>query len=264
MPRNGAGSARTIYWDYPTIPMEFRGTERFVIQRRLGEGGFGVVYEARDVQKDSSVALKTLRHFTPDSLYRFKREFRSLADITHPNLVQLYELLSDADEWFFTMELVSGRSFVEHVWDGDRPQMETIRLMDIASMPTIHRGTGDGLPASPARIDRLDAALPQLVEGVAALHRARSIHRDLKPSNVLVSLLGRVVLLDFGLIRDIGTDLTLQSAHIAGTPAYMSPEQASGLPLTPASDWYSAGVMLFQCLTGELPVGGTFLEMTAA
>src|SRR6185295_20395524 len=145
------------------------GTERFVIQRRLGEGGFGVVYEARDVQKDSCVALKTLRHFTPDSLYRFKREFRSLADITHPNLVQLYELLSEADEWFFTMELVSGRTFVEHVWDGDHPQMETVRLMDISHMPTIDRGTGDGLPPTPARIERLNAALPQLVEGVAAL-----------------------------------------------------------------------------------------------
>src|SRR5437762_12387564 len=150
--------------------MEFRGTERFVIQRRLGEGGFGVVYEARDVQKDASVALKTLRHFTPDSLYRFKREFRSLADITHPNLVQLYELVSDADEWFFTMELVSGTTFMEHVWDGEWPSMPTALLsegpaVDPSLMPTVqgHEGMtfeedGRALPSAPALLDRLEAA----------------------------------------------------------------------------------------------------------
>src|ERR1051325_7640167 len=157
--------------------MEFRGTERFVLQRRLGDGGFGVVYEAREQPKDAVVALKTLRHFTPDSLYRFKREFRSLADITYPNLVQLYELVSDADEWFFTMELVCGETFLEHV---------STELPDLAHRPTPQRIEVDR-PAGPALLDRLDAALPQLVEGVAALHRAGCIHRDLKPSNVLVS-----------------------------------------------------------------------------
>src|SRR5437762_21577 len=169
--------------------MEFRGTERFVIQRRLGEGGFGVVYEARDVQTESSVALKTLRHFTPESLYRFKREFRSLADITHPNLVQLYELVSDADEWFFTMELVSGKTFMEHVWDGACPAMDTALLsarerasggpiLEPSLMPTIHGYEGADpdardrvLPLGPAHMDRLEPALPQLAEGVAALHR---------------------------------------------------------------------------------------------
>ena len=234
--------------------MEFRGTERFVLQRRLGDGGFGVVYEARDRQKDAVVALKTLRHFTPDSLYRFKREFRSLADITHPNLVQLYELVSDADEWFFTMELVCGETFLEHV---------STELPDLAHRPTPQR-IEDDRPAGPARLDRLDAALPQLVEGVAALHRAGCIHRDLKPSNVLVSAAGRVVLLDFGLLVDLGADATMQSLQVAGTPAYMSPEQTTGQTLTPASDWYSAGVMLFECLTGALPFDGSFAELYAA
>ena len=234
--------------------MEFRGTERFVLQRRLGEGGFGVVYEARDLQKNCSVALKTLRYFTPDSLYRFKREFRSLADITHPNLVQLYELVSDADEWFFTMELIRGETLLEHV---------ATESVDVSHSATIIRRGPNALRASAARIDRLEAALPQLIEGVAALHRAGSIHRDLKPSNVLVTDAGRVVLLDFGLLIDLSANRTMQSLLVAGTPAYMSPEQAAGAPLTPASDWYSVGVMLFECLTGEVPFDGSFVELIA-
>src|SRR6185436_12408180 len=246
--------------------MEFRGTERFLIQRRLGEGGFGVVYEARDLQNDASVALKTLRHFTPDSLYRFKREFRSLADITHPNLIQLYELVSDADEWFFTMELVRGKTFVEHVCDGDWPEIPTSLLTHTLTLEREGAASPPDAVAqrvSPAHIDRLETALLQLVEGVAALHRAGSIHRDLKPSNVLVSAAGRVVVLDFGLLMDFQDGKT-QSLRVAGTPAYMSPEQAAELPLTPASDWYSVGVMLFECLTGRLPFAGSFVELIVA
>src|ERR1043166_4278330 len=160
--------------------MEFRGSERFVIQRRLGEGAFGAVYEARDVRKDCVVALKTLLRFTPDSLYRFKHEFRSLADITHPNLVQLYELVSDADEWFFTMELVRGVTFLDHV-RGPQSTADTHPYLS-DDHPTVRRRVAQ--PPLPAHLDRLEAALPQLVQGVAALHRAGSIHRDLKPSNV--------------------------------------------------------------------------------
>ena len=185
--------------------------------------------------------------------------------------MQLYELVSDADEWFFTMELVSGRTLMEHIWDGDYPAFDTERLSAVYAALPVHehvtltsKACADALPATPARLDRLEAALPQLVEGVAALHRAGSIHRDLKPSNVLVSAAGRVVLLDFGLVMDLGSDKTLQSLQVAGTPAYMSPEQAAGLPLTPASDWYSVGVMLFQSLTGELPFSGSFLELISA
>ncbi|HEU4888934.1 MAG TPA: protein kinase, partial [Thermoanaerobaculia bacterium] len=242
--------------------MEFRGNERFVIQRRLGEGGFGDVYEVRDIRKNASVALKKLRQFTPESLYRFKREFRLLADITHPNLVQLYELVSDADEWFFTMELIRGRTFIEHVWGGDlSSDASTARTFD--DHPAIEQRP-KAPPPAPAHIDRLEEALPQLVEGVAALHRAGNIHRDLKPSNVLVSTTGRVVLLDFGMLLAIDPERAMQSIEIAGTPVYMSPEQIEGRALTPASDWYSVGVMLFECLTGELPFGGRFMDIYTA
>jgi len=94
------------------VPGAFAGTERFALVRRLGQGGFGVVYEAIDRSRGTSVALKVLRHAEGTPLYRFKREFRALADIAHPNLVTLHELLTDGWHWFFTMELVRGTPLV--------------------------------------------------------------------------------------------------------------------------------------------------------
>src|SRR5512133_3813915 len=93
--------------------VEFAGNERFEVRRRIGEGSFGVVYEAFDRERDSAVALKALRRYQTASLARFKGEFRALADMAHPNLVSLYELFCDGDHWFFTMEYVDGCDFLE-------------------------------------------------------------------------------------------------------------------------------------------------------
>src|SRR5205823_4424272 len=94
---------------------EFRGTARYRIVRRIGEGGMGVVYEAEDVEQRRRVALKTLKAGDANLLYRLKREFRALADLEHPNLISLYDLIADGDQAFFTMELVDGVDILAYV-----------------------------------------------------------------------------------------------------------------------------------------------------
>ena len=175
----------------------FCGTGRFRVVRRLGAGGMGVVYEAHDGVRDEVVALKTLLRTGAADLYRLKREFRSLADVTHANLVCLYELFVEDDQCFFTMELVEGVSFVDYVRGTDRT----------------HRFD-----------DRLVHALRQLVDGVSALHTLGKLHRDIKPSNVIVTSEGRVVILDFGLTSDVPAANAGGSEIMAGTPAYIAPE----------------------------------------
>jgi len=247
---------------------DFIGNSRFQVRRRIGSGAFGVVYEVFDASRNAIVAVKALRNATPDALYRFKREFRSLTDIVHRNLIQLHELISDGDEWLVTMELIRGKNFVEHVWGG--PQT-IFGAADLPTEPDLHHDSEPDAPVIPARqairscpadAGRLRVALPQLATGMIALHAAGKLHRDIKPSNVLVDDQQRVVLLDFGLVTDTDRErLTFESFRIAGTPAYMSPEQAAGHPLGPASDWYSVGVMLYETLTGDVPFSGPYLQV---
>jgi eukaryotic-like serine/threonine-protein kinase len=257
---------------------EFVGTERFEVVRRLGAGGMGVVYQAYDRERARTVALKTLRHRDAAALYRFKREFRGLADISHPNLAALHELVSSGDEWFFTMELVEGVDFITWV----RGEEGNPQILDIDGLSPIDespaygneystRTDSPGLelsseswhlripePSPLSSYDRLRDALRQLAEGVQVLHQANKLHRDIKPSNVMVDRNGRVVLLDFGLITDVSRPggAVSDDYSVVGTVDYMSPEQGASLPLGPASDWYSVGTVLYRALTGMLPFYG--------
>lgn len=247
---------------------------RFTLVRRLGTGGMGVVYEAYDQKRGELIALKTMRRVDPMALVRFKQEFRSLADCTHPNLVNLYELFAVDDRWFFTMELVEGTDFVSHVRsapsgsaprdrDCDRPRPNP-GFADETAATAPAAGPDESTPGFDEV--RLRDALRQLAEGVEALHHSGKLHRDIKPTNVLVTPEGRVVLLDFGLTADLESSGRHGTAdrQIVGTVAHMSPEQAGGLPITTASDWYSVGVILFEAMTGRLPFVGPSQELIVA
>jgi serine/threonine protein kinase/tetratricopeptide (TPR) repeat protein len=256
---------------------EFVGTERYLLRRRLGAGAMGVVYEAHDREMDKTVALKSLIHAEASHIYRFKKEFRTLADVSHPNLVALYEMTSDGKYWFFTMEMVRGSTFVQYV----RPESvaslakrnpstsseaETIEFDSSAVFTNAVLGIRALERSSRSRSEfvnesRLRPALFQLAEGVNHLHEIGKLHRDIKPSNVLVTNEGRVVILDFGLVEDIRPEP--QESLLAGTPDYMSPEQASQSAIFQASDWYSVGVMLYEALTGVLPFTGRFFEVVS-
>jgi serine/threonine protein kinase len=104
-----------------TVNDEFTGTRRYTVTRLLGAGSWGRVYQAYDNERNAFVAVKLLSRFSAEALLRFKREFRALQSVAHPNLVTLYELLNDGDKWFFTMEYVEGRTFLDYVHSGDLP-----------------------------------------------------------------------------------------------------------------------------------------------
>jgi len=256
--------------------VEWKGTTRYEIVRRIGAGGMGAVYEAFDRDRRQRVALKTLLRFSPAALYRFKQEFRTLADVHHPNLVHLYELVvSETDPVFFTMELVPGTDFLSHVLrvavarisdvptESGKSRGPAKRSAGAAPFATRHEGR---LGESPAHVERLRAALIQLVEGVQALHAAGKLHRDIKPSNVQVAPTGRVVLLDFGVATEVPRvveEAVTDDPLIVGTPRYMAPEQGAGESPTAACDWYSVGVMLYEALVGRPPFNGAAIDVLA-
>jgi eukaryotic-like serine/threonine-protein kinase len=227
---------------------------RFRIERQLGRGGMGEVYEAYDRQLRLRVALKTVRFPEAESLLLFKREFRALTDVSHRNLVTLYELVLERERPFFSMELLRGADLLRHVWGVEcAPDcLETSPFAPASPPPEIGRQPA----VAPPRVDAalLRATLGQLVEGVGALHRCGYLHRDIKPSNVAVTPAGRLVLLDFGVIGTIAGRGALSGS--VGTPGYMAPEVAAGEVASPASDWYAVGVVLYQALTGALPRPG--------
>jgi len=231
---------------------------RFQLGRRLGAGAFGTVYEGRDVAGDARIAIKQLHVLDGDALYRFKQEFRSAADIAHPNLVALKELFSADGHWYMTMEFIEGVDF--RIWvRGDTAPAASVE--DEQTRKWKVEGP-DGRVRSTYSIqfdeERLRLALPQLVDAVHELHRNNVLHRDLKPSNVMIGGDHRLRVLDYGLVAPLGPEGLHSSFDelVVGTPAYMSPEQAQGLPLSAASDWYAVGVMLFEVLTGRLPFEG--------
>jgi serine/threonine protein kinase len=242
------------------MDFQFSGTKRFKVLRKLGEGGMGAVYECRDQETGLEVALKTLPFSAASTLLQFKDEFRQFQGIHHQNLVSLGELFEEEGRWHFTMELVRGVDFMAHVRnDPSSPIRLATPTADTVS--SFDNSMAKGFGGSLANTDALRATLTQLARGLSALHEAGKVHRDVKPSNILVTKDGRVVLLDFGIATDISRSEQLSRSQIVGTPHYMAPEQAAAVPVTPAADWYAVGAMLYEALTGCLPLEGTLLQI---
>jgi serine/threonine protein kinase len=203
----------------------------------IGEGSHGIVYRAHDRNLGCDVALKMLRDRSADGLHDLKREFRRFAEIHHPNLTRLHELVIDDDAAFFTMELIDGLDFVQHVRQRSSFDFDAFRNCAV-----------------------------QLADAIHAIHAAGLVHRDLKPMNILVTREGRVVVLDFGIAATIDPASLTSTASdaFAGTLAYMAPECLEGRRATAESDWYSAGIVLYEALTGARPFSGHVMQMVAA
>ena len=139
----------------PAEPLDWAGTDRFEVLRCIGRGGMGTVYEARDREHRRRVALKTLRHFDPASLYLFKQEFRTLANVSHPNLVRLHESFAgEGDRVFFSMELVRGTDFISHTQKaGSLPRIDDSTIGRALGESLVRKATHTvrpGRPSSPA------------------------------------------------------------------------------------------------------------------
>ena len=205
----------------------------YVIARRLGEGGMGIVYAARDERLDRTVALKTMSSVANDEAARrrFWREARAAASVNHPNVCQIYEIGEDAGELFIAMELLEGEPLLERLQRGPMSVSQTVPV-----------GLG-------------------ILAALSALHARGIVHRDLKPSNVFLTPHG-VKVLDFGLARPelelmsvTETGLT-RTGTVMGTPRYMAPEQMTGESVDTRSDLFAAGAILFEMLAGRPAFGG--------
>jgi serine/threonine-protein kinase len=203
---------------------------RYRLVELLGQGGMATIYRARDAQLDRDVAVKLLRpEFgqDPDFLARFRDEARSAASLNHPNIVAVFDFGEGADGPYIVMELIDGQD-----------------------LGAIIRENGALPPRQSARVTA------EVAKALHAAHVKGIVHRDVKPSNVLIGRDGRVKVADFGIARALTeAQLTLPGITM-GSVHYFSPEQARGEPATVASDIYSLGIVLYECLTAQRPFSG--------
>jgi eukaryotic-like serine/threonine-protein kinase len=200
---------------------------RYRVGRRLGEGGMAVVHLGHDLLLGRDVAIKTPRpQYAADPGFRarFEREARAAASLSHPNIIDVYDVGEDDGTPFIVMELVRGQSLKEII-----------------------------AADAPFHPDDVAELLEQIAGALDYAHARGYVHRDIKPGNILVDTHGRARLVDFGIAKGLADGDLTETGGSLGTVGYLSPEQAAGLMATPSSDVYSAGVVAFEMLTGELP-----------
>jgi eukaryotic-like serine/threonine-protein kinase len=216
---------------------ELKALGRYTIQRTLGKGAMGVVYEGLDPKLNRRVAIKTIlkSHLDADTAkeysMRFSREAQAVARLNHPHIVQVYDFAEEGEIAYLVMEFIRGKELKAFFDANERFEIkEVVRIMC------------------------------ELLEALDFAHNAGIIHRDIKPANVMLDSQGRTKLTDFGVARVEDVDRSsverTQAGTMVGTPAYMSPEQITGAPIDRRTDIFSAGIILYQFLTGEKPFTG--------
>ncbi len=206
---------------------------KFEVRREIGKGAMGVVYEGYDPMIERTVAIKTIRaenlqgEDAQEQLARFRREAQAAGKLTHPNIVSIYDFGLDDKTYYIAMEFVKGRELQDILTQNER--------FGVAGVVQI---------------------MTQLLEALDYSHRNGVVHRDIKPANIILLEDGTVKVADFGIARVESSNLT-QAGMVLGTPSYMSPEQFMGQTVDGRSDIFSAGVILYQLLTGEKPFTGS-------
>jgi tRNA A-37 threonylcarbamoyl transferase component Bud32 len=204
---------------------------KYQIYERIGRGGMADVYKGRHTRLDREVAIKVLHAYLAegqDFLTRFEREARAIASLQHPHIVQVYDFDVEDELAYMVMEFIGGGNL-------------RLQLEDAFTKKTY-------LP-----LEQVARLLQQIGEGLDYAHSQGMLHRDIKPANVLLRENGDAVLADFGIARILSDTQFTATGSLIGTPAYMSPEQGRGETLTPASDLYGLGIILYEMLTNHVP-----------
>lgn len=204
--------------------------DRYEIIKSIGEGGMANVYLANDTFLDRKVAVKVLRgDLSTDEKFirRFQREAYAASALSHPNIVEMYDVGEDKGTYFIVMEYIEGRTLKQLL--KKRGSLTSPEVVDI---------------------------MLQLTDGIAHAHDMYIIHRDLKPQNIMISDDGKIKITDFGIAMAMNSTQVTQTNSVMGSVHYLPPEQASGKGSTIKSDIYSMGIMLFELLTGKLPFKG--------
>jgi serine/threonine protein kinase len=201
---------------------------KYQISERLGRGGMAEVYKAYHPQLERYAAIKVLHGFLAegqDFQMRFQREAKAIAALRHPNIVQIYDIDIQDENYYMVMEYIDSGTLKERLIQASGP-------LPIHAMAHIFR---------------------QIASALGYAHRKGVLHRDIKPANVLLDKSGRVVLTDFGIARIVSETQFTVTGTLVGTPAYMSPEQGKGLQISTPSDIYSLGIILYEMVTGKVP-----------
>ncbi len=205
---------------------------KYQIEAELGRGAMGIVYKGYDPNIDRTVAIKTmlLQNFPEKERValkaRFKNEARAAGKLHHPNIVTIHDYGENAEQAYIAMEFVKGKELQSYLDEGHQFNLKSV--IDI---------------------------MTQLLEALAYSHSHKIIHRDIKPANIMIQADGQIKVTDFGIARLESSNLTA-TGMVLGTPSYMSPEQCQGIEIDGRSDLFSAGVILYQLLTGEKPFIG--------